>query len=259
MKYIRLKTGLDNLHIQNRLLYNPEIIELHLAEKDLYDMESLSKTVRMLKSKGIRVYLHHPMTYKGEYLDIISSSEEMRNHYDWSCKVLSIICKQEDIKCIIHCHYENSESTDYYDTTKRKNTRKRIEEILNICDSSFLWEDTMWGIFSAENPFLFSEIVQPLKLPLNVDISHSFIGLNGNNFKLQKHLELASDFSDYFHLVDSIGKFHDSLPLGEGMINWKMVKPYVQNKDFIFEIDLKNSNHSDCTPMIKSARYFTNI
>ncbi|TYR78925.1 sugar phosphate isomerase/epimerase [Priestia megaterium] len=259
MKYIRLKTGLNKDHIQNRLNYNPEIIELHLIEADLYHPERIIQAIRLLKAKGVRVYLHHPMMYKGQYLDIISSNEKMREHYDWSCELLASICKQEQIKCVVHCHYNSSESTDYKDKDKRKETRKRIETILQISSECFLWEDTIEGIFSAENPFLFSEIVQPLNLSLNIDISHSFIALKGDNQKLQKHLEKFHSFADYFHLVDSTGTFHDSLPLGEGNINWHMVKPYVKDTDFIFEIDLRASKHSDCTPMIKSAAYFNSI
>ena len=52
---------------------------------------------------------------------------------------------------------------------------------------------------------------------------------------------------------------HDSLPLGRGKIDWTMVKSYVKNKDFIFEIDLKASNYLDCSPMIESAKYYNRI
>jgi hypothetical protein len=259
MNYIRLKTGLNAEHIENRMNYHPEIVEFHLKEDDLYQPERIVQSIRLVKSKGARVYLHHPMTYKGRYLDIISLNQDMRDHYDWSCKVLASICKQEEIKCVLHCHYQSSESTDYRDAAKRKETRKRIEEVLNICHESFLWEDTIRGIFSAENPFLLSEIVEPLKLPLNIDISHSFITLKGDNGRLQEHLEKFHPFARYFHLVDSLGITHDSLPLGKGRINWEMVKPYVKDHDFIFEIDLRSSNHSDCTPMIISANYFNSI
>lgn len=259
MNYIRLKTGLQADHLQNRMIYNPEVMELHLVEDDLYEPERIVQCIQWLKSKGVRVYLHHPMTYKGQYLDIISSNQEIRDHYDWSCKVLAAICQQEEIKCVIHCHYVSSESTDYRDPAKRKETGQRMEQVLRICDQSFLWEDTIRGIFSAENPFLLSEIVAPLHLPLNIDISHSFIALKGDNSKLQAHLEKCSPYAKYFHVVDSMGIIHDSLPLGEGRINWTMVKPYVKDTDFIFEIDLSFSNHCDCTPMIRSADYFNKI
>jgi sugar phosphate isomerase/epimerase len=259
MRYIRLKSSLNGEHIQDRLKYNPEIIEFHLNEQDLYNPHEIIDNIKLLKSKGITVYLHHPMRYQGQFLDIISSNQKMRDHYDWSCEILASICRQEEIKCVVHCHYASSESTDFQNTVKRIEVRKRIESILSICEKSFLWEDTIRGIFSSENPYLLSEIIEPLNLPLNIDISHSFIGLKGDNKRLQEHLEKLHNFAKYFHLVDSMGMVHDSLPLGKGKIDWQMVIPYVQEKDFIFEIDLKSSNHSDCTPMIESAKYFREI
>ena len=137
--------------------------------------------------------------------------------------------------------------------------RKRIEKILPICGDSFLWEDTIQGIFSAENPYLWEEIVQPLDLSLNIDISHSFISLNGNNDALHRHLDRYHSFAKYYHLVDSNGEFHDALPLGNGKIDWPMVKSYVQDTDFIFEVDLKQNNYLDCKMMIESAEYYNQL
>lgn len=259
MQNVRLKTSLHPQQIDNRLLYNPEIIELHLKEENLYKPEEILENIHALKSKGVRVYLHHPTTYKGKYLDIISSDCKMRDFYDWSSKELAAICKKENIKCIIHCHYVRSESSDFGDQAARDETRKRIEEILRINDQCFLWEDSIKGIFSAENPFLLSEIIKPLNLPLNIDISHTFIALKGDNQRLQKNLESFHGFANYFHLVDSMGQSHDALPLGKGNIDWTMVKPYVEKKDFVFEIDLRSSNFLDCGLMIESVEYFNRI
>lgn len=199
------------------------------------------------------------MKHHGQYLDIISTSQEMRQFYNWSSELLASICRQENIKCIIHCHYSDSESSSFIDHASRYETRRRIEEILYICDQSFLWEDTTQGIFSAQNPHLLTEIVQPLQLPLNIDISHSFIALKGNNQALQKHLETYASYAHYFHLVDSLGLEHDSLPLGKGTINWEMVRPFIGDTDFIFEVDLSETNYLDCRLMIESAEYFSRL
>ncbi|WP_140321997.1 hypothetical protein [Oceanobacillus rekensis] len=96
--------------------------------------------------------------------------------------------------------------------------RQRVEEILRISEVCFLWEDTIKGIFSAENPYLFSEIVQPLQLLLNIDVSHAFIALKGDKDRLQQHLQKFHPYTNYFHLVDSSEK-HDALPLGQGNID----------------------------------------
>jgi sugar phosphate isomerase/epimerase len=259
MKNVRLKTALHPQQIQDRMKYNPEIVEIHLNEENLYNPEEIVKYIQKFKSKGVTVYLHHPSTHRGQYLDIISSSQEMRDYYDWSCKELVTICKQESIKCIVHCHYAKSESSHFMDLAARIELRKRMEEILCFCDQFFLWEDTIKGIFSAENPFLLKEIIEPLDVPLTIDISHSFIALRGNNDQLKEHLDRYYSFAQYYHLVDSNGLFHDALPLGQGKIDWAMVKSYVKDTDFIFEIDLKKSSYLDASPMIESAKYYNSL
>ena len=256
---IRLKAALHLAQIQDRMRYRPEILEIHVKEENLNNPEEIIRTIQDLKSQGVRVYLHHPAKYRGEYLDIISSSQRMRDFYDWSCKELAMICRQVDVKCVIHCHYAESESSSFLDKASRVAVRKRLESILCISDQAFLWEDTIRGIFSADNPFLFSEIVEPLNLSLNIDVSHSFIALKGDNEKLERHLERFHAYAQYYHLVDSKGVYHDALPLGKGKINWGMVKSYVKDTDFIFEVDLRSSNHLDCWPMIESARYYNDL
>jgi sugar phosphate isomerase/epimerase len=259
MENIRLKTALHPKQVENRMKYRPEIVELHLNEEDLYQPEDIISVIKVFQSKGTTVYLHHPAKYKGKYLDIISSDKEMRDYYDWSCRELVMICQQEKVKCVVHCHYAQSESSYYNDHSTRVQLRKRLEGILPICEDSFLWEDTIKGIFSAQNPYLFQEIIEPLNLPLNIDVSHSFIALRGDNDRLKRHLDSAHPFARYYHLVDSNGEYHDALPLGKGKIDWNMVKSYVQDTDFIFEIDLKAFDYLDCTPMIESARYYNKL
>lgn len=258
-KMIRLKLALQPEQIADRLKYQPEILEIQLSEADLFQPDFVLAYIKEFKSRGIRVYLHHPTRFQGRYMDIISSSQEMRRFYDWSSKEIARICKQEQIKCIIHCHYSQSESSQYSGRVERVALRKRVEEILAICDQSFLWEDTIRGIFSAENPYLYSEVIGPLCLPLNIDVSHSFIALRGNNDRLKRHLDRFAPFAHYYHIVDSMGLNHDGLPLGLGKIDWAMVKKYVGDTDFIFEVDLRNSNYIDCKPMIESAEYWNRI
>jgi len=58
MKNVRLKTSLHPQQIEDRMIYNPEIIELHLNEPDLYTPEEIVKTIvglpRFLSNKWLR-------------------------------------------------------------------------------------------------------------------------------------------------------------------------------------------------------------
>jgi sugar phosphate isomerase/epimerase len=258
MRYIRLKTSLDEKSIEDRLKYNPEIIEFYLDEKDVNDTKRLIAKIRELRKMGIRVYLHHPMRHNGSCLDILSGNKELRNYYYESSRILAEICLEEDIYCIIHAHYYDSESSYYSGQDHTKKMGQEISNIIEFSKGRFLWEDTTEGLFSFANPYLIEQIIIPLNLPINIDISHTFISFKGNNDQLKRVLEVTEPYARYYHLVDSLGQSHDSLSLGKGNINWTMVKPFVKKKDFIFEIGL-DGDHCDCSPMIDSARYFQNI
>lgn len=257
--YIRLKTSLKLEHIHNRIDYHPFILEFHLTEHDLNSLDIIMERIQYAKSKGIKVYLHHPTAYQGKHLNIISNNKERRQFFDWSTKILINICKQENVQLVIHAHYSDTESAKMDDSIKKANIRKRIEYFQEIGENHLLWENTTAGYFSYQNEHFISDFVKPLDLPLCFDVSHAFISLKGDNQKLKTALETSKNYIKYFHVVDSLGKTHDALPLGKGNIDWKLVKPYLRNKDFIFEVDLHDSAHKDCTPMIESSKYLRDL
>lgn len=257
MNNIRLKSSMDRPSLDNRLQYNPEIIELYLHADDMKREELIRKRIRELKERGIRVYLHHPSRYNNQFLDIMSSDPDMHRFYHDSTRQLVQICKEEGAKCVIHANYVGSANQEI----SRERTiemREQISDILRYGREELLWEDSTAGIFCYANPYLIDEIIIPLNLPINVDVSHTFISFQGDNERLRQVLEQTAPYAVYYHLVDSMGQFHDSLPLGKGMIDWKMVKPLVEGKDYIFEINL-DGGHIDCTPMVESAHYFDSL
>ncbi|WPP41260.1 TIM barrel protein [Paenibacillus hunanensis] len=257
MNNIRLKSSLDRASLDNRLQYDPEIIELYLRTDDLQQESLIRERIRELKQRGIRVYLHHPSRYDGRYLDIMSTEPGMYRFYRESTQQLVRICQEEGSQCVIHANYLHSDN----DEISRERTialRHEIDEFLSYGRDFLLWEDSTEGLFCYANPYLIDEVIVPLKLPVNVDVSHTFISFRGDNDRLREVLERTAPYAIYYHLVDSMGQFHDSLPLGQGLIDWKMVKSYVQGKEYIFEINLEGG-HIDCTPMVESARFFDNL
>lgn len=258
MDNIRLKTGIS--HIEDRLKYKPGILEFHLNEEDLWDVELLLERINYVQSKGVKVYLHHPITHNGKKLDILSEDLEVREYYHSSCIVLADICSKVGVKCVLHAHYTGSGSYSSlaYGADATIRLGFEITKILTIGRDYFLWEDSAGGLFSHANPYLFSHVIKPLNLALVTDISHSFIALKGNNWELEKVLKRTETYTKYYHLVDSMGKEHDALPIGEGLINWEMVKPYTLGKDFIFEIGLPLP-HDNCLPMVESAVLFASV
>lgn len=258
MNYIRLKSNLHQASLDNRLQYGPEIIELYLSEQDLKQPELIRERIRQLRQLGIRVYLHHPPKFRGGYQDMLSSDVEVRAYYHQSSELLAGICREEQAKCVVHAHYTDTESGRGVTKERTQLLREEIRQVLSYARDVFVWEDSTEGLFCYANPYLIEELIAPLELPLNVDVSHTFIGFRGDNDKLREVLEQTQPYAVYYHLVDSMGLEHDSLPLGQGRIDWRMVKPLVDGKDFIFEIHL-GADHTDCTPMVESARYFQQL
>ncbi|MEO2202313.1 TIM barrel protein [Paenibacillus pabuli] len=259
MTYMRLKTDLSENSFNNRYNYNPEIMELHLNYADILDKTLLHQRIEQLQASGIDVYLHHPMTLpNGEMLDIMALEDEKYIAYLDNIQTMVETCKIYGIKCIVHAHYANTESSNHLSLEKTLEMRDKISDILSYGREYLLWEDTIEGLFSYDNPYLIEYLIKPLNLPLCQDISHSFIALKGDNEKLVNVTEAVKDHSQYFHVVDSMGETHDGLILGEGKINWKELKPYLEDKPFIFEIGLTAPYH-DCSPMIESVNYFNSI
>lgn len=256
MENINLKCAIESSQIQNRLLYNPNRLELQLREKDMYDLDHVYETVRSLQYKGVQVVLHHPMSVRGHSLDILDENSTVSHFYRWTTRELIELCKQLKIKCVIHAHYAFTTSKDINDITIQ-NTYNEIEKIHKNDPGVLLWENSCYGVFTNQNEELLNKIIKPLGLNMCFDISHSFISLKGNNQKMQEILKEFSPHIQYFHVVDSKGLSHDALPLGEGHIDWKPILPFLENKPFIFEIGLKDFNN--CEPMLQSVQFYNNL
>lgn len=255
MTRLRLKCSTNSEQIKERLSHKPDILELHLTEVDLEGeaLLELTRIIEDLQSKNVTVYLHHPMKYKGEALDILHKNQEIREFYFKSCRILSVICRAYHIKCVLHCHYSGTESSNYQSKEKTLEMKKEMEKVLAFTEHVFLWENTIEGLFSYHNPYLMDTIIKPLHLPLVHDISHTFIGVNGNNKKLLEITKQIDPYVKYLHVVDSLGESHDGLELGTGKVQWKPLVPYIQHKPYIYEIALEN--FLDSSPMNRSAHY----
>ncbi|CAM3955966.1 TIM barrel protein [Saccharibacillus endophyticus] len=256
-KGIRLKGGIDDKSFANRLSHEPEIVELFLTEKDMERTPLIRERIREMRRRGIKAYMHHPSKYRGAYLDILSEEPEMITFYRESTAELLRICEEEDAKCVIHAHYVGMGNAPI-DRESTIALREAIASIPGYDSGLLLWEDSTEGLFCYSNPYLIDDLIVPLNLPINVDVSHAFIGFRGDNDKLCEVLERTAPYARYYHLVDSMGQRHDSLPLGAGLIDWERVKPFVEGKDFIFEINL-TGDHADCTPMVESAAFYAAV
>lgn len=254
MLKLGLKCSFYPEQLYNRLQFKPDIIELHLNDDDLFNdkRKQLENTITMLSGLGCDVYLHHPSKYNGRYLNIIHEQKEDYLFYHLSTRILADICLSHSIKCVIHPHYIMTATS----TINKENIDKIVKEIKRILsygNDVFLWENSINGLFTAQNPNWFEDFVRPLNLPLAYDISHAFISLRGNNRLLLEQIEKLEPYIQYFHVVDSEGQKHDGLQVGTGKINWKPILPFLASRPYIYEITLKDI--TDATEMYKSHLY----
>jgi hypothetical protein len=258
MLKLGLKCSYHPEQLYDRLQYRPDIIELHLLAEDLFGekRKQLESTISMLKTQGYEVFLHHPVKYNGRYLNIIHDKEEDYLFYHLSSRILAEICLTHSVKCVIHPHYVPSDAS----AIKPENRERLFQEISGILAygrEAFLWENSIAGLFTAENPNWFEDFIEPLNLPLTYDISHAFISFRGNNRLLVEQIKKLHPFIRYFHVVDSEGQKHDGLTLGTGKIDWKPIVPFLMTRPYIYEITLKDQ--TDAVEMIQSYQYLVNL
>ncbi|MCQ6278549.1 sugar phosphate isomerase/epimerase [Bacillus sp. EB600] len=256
MLKLGVKSSYHPEQLYDRLTYKPDIIELHLVADDLFGekRKQLEATISMLKSQECEVYLHHPSKYNGRFLDIIHEQREDYLFYHLSTRILADICATHSIKCVIHPHYSRS-NTSAINKGNRDKMVHEISRILTYGNDSFLWENSIVGLFTAENPYWFEDFIQPLGLPLTYDISHAFISFKGNNQLLLEQIKKLAAYIQYFHVVDSKGQKHDGLPLGTGHIQWKPIIPYLMSRPYIYEITLKDQTNA--IEMVQSHTYLS--
>ena len=257
IKNMRIKCSTRPQAISNFLKHDPEILEFHLFDTDIFMAKELVNSIRELKERGIKVYLHHPQRFKGEFLDIMSTAKDVKDFYTYSTNILGEICCRERVQCIQHAQY--SSKTTYTLEDYKRETPKMHQEIKAIerqFPGVFLWEHVMSGLFTPLNPYLISDLVKPLNLSICLDISHIFIAHQGDNIKLQEEIIKYKQWIKYYHVVDSRGSTHDGLPLGKGLIDWYKIAHQIDT-DFIFEIGLPDV--LDPSPMVKSVEYFNNV
>lgn len=258
MLKLGLKCSYYPEQLYDRLRYKPEIIELHLNEDDLFGdkRKQLENTISMILSQGLDVYLHHPSKYNERHLDIFHEQKEDYLFYHLTTRILADICLSHSIKCVIHPHYRLT-PTSTINKVNNDNMVQEIEQILCYGKDVFLWENSIYGLFTAQNPNWFEDIVRPLNLPLAYDISHAFISFRGDNRLLLEQIEKLDSYIQYFHVVDSEGQKHDGLQLGTGMINWEPILPFLLNRPYIYEINLKDI--TDAVEMYESHLYLVHL
>lgn len=237
-----------------------------MLEDDLFGQKrkDLERWIRWMKHQGLNVYIHHPQDINGGLLHINSKESIIGSYFELSTRILVEISEKYDCYTVVHWNYGADKKVQHqeipvkesYSMSEIEFLVEKTEEIdRHIGKGRILWENPSAGIGAYRDDFVLAELIAQTSLSLTFDTSHAFISLKGNNNKLEDTIKLLEHNIAYYHVVDSMGLVHDSLPLGDGRIDFARLKPYIIEKDFIYEIDIKNIN--DAREAVASHHYFT--
>ena len=167
-----------------------------------------------------------------------------------------------DVQVLVHGGYAGPESHYFVSLypnveTAREAVYQRLDRFAAAGGDHIMFENSIAPVFAYGDPDQEDEILDH-NYRLAFDTSHCFIELHGDNQGLQQSLEHLKNNIVHYHLVDSMGKTHDSLTLGTGKIDWAAVLPRLNTAaTSIYEINLKNQN--DCREQLESHKYLLNL
>ncbi|KGR76399.1 sugar phosphate isomerase/epimerase family protein [Ureibacillus manganicus] len=262
-----LKGSSDPKQIENRLSQEGiEIYEFHLVEDDLFGarLKHLESSIAKLKEHGVRVYLHHPMAIQGKWLHINDENSIAADFFKLSTRILVDICERFDCYVVVHWNYgmlQNNQLVVEQEVPDKKSLIQTIARTIAYDErygkGRILWENGIRGVGAFRNDFALANLIVDTPLKLCFDVSHGFISMNGDNESLFKTIELLQNQICYYHVVDSMGKTHDSLMIGQGEIDFRRILPFILEKDYIYEIML--GDNEDCWEMVESHRVFRGL
>ena len=262
-----LKASADLRQVKDRLQYKPEVFEFFTAESDFTNdgLKRLQVAIEEVKAAGVkRIVLHHPMRYRDTFTELIAPQEQCRELYyfiDKSTNDLLQLAFDYNLQVLVHGSYSRQTQTfiSMYPNLKAAQAAafKRLDYFKQLGQAQIMFENSISPIFYYGEQDSDEEILAK-NYRLAFDTSHCFIKVKANNEKLLASLTRLKDQIVHYHLVDSYGQTHDSLTLGQGLIDWRRVLPRLNPAaTSIYEINLKNQ--LDASEQVKSHEYLLNL
>lgn len=262
-----LKGSDSHVQIKDRLQYHPQVYEFFTAVSDTTDdgLKRLGDAIDQVKAAGVRhIVIHHPMKFEGRNTDVVAPEKQYPRLYQFiekSTEALLKVAIDHDVQLLVHGGYKGfvPEYLSLYPSIKaaRQAVYKRLDRFAKAGGQHIMFENSISAVFCYGDPAQEDEILSH-HYRLAFDTSHCFIASHGSNQKLQASLKHLGPSIVHYHLVDSMGKTHDSLQLGKGKIDWAKVLPLLNPQaTSIYEINLHNQKI--CTEQIASHHYLTQV
>lgn len=263
-----LKGSSDRFQIDNRLQYQPAVYEFYTDTNDFTKdgYQHLYDAIQYIQSHGVhQIVIHHPMNYQGHHLDVVAPEKDYPQLYrfiETSTEQLIRLADEFNVQVLVHGGYAGPEVQHMVDlypsvTAARQAVYQRLDRFQQAGGNHIMFENSIAPVFAYGDPQQEKEILSH-HYRLAFDTSHCFIKLHGSNKGLEKSLHHLGSSVVHYHLVDSMGQTHNSLPLGRGKIDWTRVLPLLNPAaTSIYEIALKDPH--DCHEQLVSHHYLRNI
>lgn len=261
--YLGLKASTAPVQIKDRLQYHPDVFEFYTTAQDMTPtgLSHLQQMIDTLQTHGVtKIVIHQPMKFHIHHNELFTGALQDPAAYSFlmtSAEQLITIAQQMDVQVLIHGAYNEPLSYihQFYETLAQAQAVvfKRLDYFQALGGQHVMFENSISPVF-AFGDLETERKVRAHHYRLCFDTSHAFIYTHGDQKRLKASLEILKSQIVHYHLVDSMGQTHDSLPLGQGLIQWSDLKQVFNPKATnIFEINLPVPN--DCQPMLDSYHY----
>ena len=262
-----LKASADPQQLASRLRYQPGVFEFYTSQDDFSQegLRRLKEAILEVQNQTTkRIVLHQPMKYHGEFLEMITPKKLLPELYyflEKSTNDLLDLAFDHDCQVLVHGSYElkNPQVLEYYGSLEmaRQVSFERLDYFSQLGGQKILFENGISPIFFFGDPDYDQEILDR-GYRLTFDTSHALIKAQGDNQVLLDSLERLRPNIHHYHLLDSMGKYHDSLTLGKGITNWpEVLKRLNPQVSAIYEIVVKDVN--DPKEQLASHKFLSNL
>ncbi|GKT03610.1 sugar phosphate isomerase/epimerase family protein [Furfurilactobacillus entadae] len=259
-----LKGSTAPAQYRDRLAYAPATFEFFLDEGDLTPtgLKHLQDAIDEVKTVTPHIVLHHPMKYGKWAVEMVTPEKEMPELYrflQFSSDTLLDLAVKNDIQLLLHGSYSRQTQffINHYDSlaTAQAVVFNRLDHYAAQGGAHVMLENSISPLFYYGDPIM-DQTIAAHHYRLAFDTSHCFIKQHGSNDALAASLTTLRDQVVHYHLVDSYGQTHDSLPLGTGKIDWRTMLPLLNPQATrIYEVNLADQTHAN--EMLESHRYLT--
>ncbi len=214
------------------LSYDPDVIEIHLAEKD-FESEFIPET-----TYGQELIIHVPEYIQENLMDLCSGSEKIRT------KSVALVNQTIDLAKKLAPHFKGVPKIIAHPgamSMKEKLDKTSLKNAL-LCSLSEI--DTQGIELLLENlppyPWYFggewkgnyfmnaneiASFCDETRLNIVFDISHAVLYCNAKNIKLHEYIKTIRPFIRHMHLADGYGLDGEGVQIGEGDIDFDNIMP----------------------------------